>query len=118
MNASFFNNWTNQLRKGVLELCILNDIRARKSYGYDIVRTLARISGPVIDTGSIYNILARFKREGFVETSIQKSPDGPPRICYTLTKQGREITAQMNTYWQAIAASTNSIKAPRQSAKK
>ncbi|MCK4291979.1 MAG: PadR family transcriptional regulator [Planctomycetes bacterium] len=118
MDAKFFDNWTNQLRKGVLELCILNDIRARKSYGYDIVRTLARIKGLVIETGSIYNILARFKREGFVETSIQKSPDGPPRVCYTLTKQGEEMIVQMNSHWQAISAVTNSIKESRRRRKK
>ena len=43
MKAKFFDNWTNQLRKGVLELCILNDIRNRKMYGYEIVRKLAEL---------------------------------------------------------------------------
>jgi len=48
MNAKFFDNWTNQLRKGVLELCILNDIRNRKMYGYEIVRRLRKIEGLII----------------------------------------------------------------------
>ncbi|MBN2138314.1 MAG: PadR family transcriptional regulator [Sedimentisphaerales bacterium] len=118
MNAYFFENWTNQLRKGVLELCILNDIRARKSYGYDIVRTLARIKGLVIETGSIYNILGRFKREGLVRSSMNKSPDGPPRVCYTLTMQGEEMIIRMNSYWQAISTVTDSIKKPRRPKKR
>jgi len=118
MNATFFNNWTNQLRKGLLELCVLNDIRARKSYGYDIMFKLARIKGLIIDKGRIYHVLGRLRREGLVETAIQKSPDGPPRICYTITKQGEEMIVQMNSYWQAISAVTDSINESRRKRKK
>jgi PadR family transcriptional regulator PadR len=110
MNAKFFDNWTNQLRKGVLELCILNDIRNRKTYGYEIVRRMRKIEGLIISEGAIYPILSRLKRQGLVATSIQESPDGPARKHYKLTKQGEEMTAQMNTYWQAISSATNSIE--------
>ncbi len=73
MNDKFFDNWTNQLRKGMLELCILNDIRNRKMYGYEIVRTLRRIEGLIISEGAIYPILSRLKRQDLVETSILES---------------------------------------------
>ncbi len=110
MNGKFFNNWTNQLRKGVLELCILNDIRNRKMYGYEIVRRMRKIEGLIISEGAIYPILSRLKRQGLVETTIQESPDGPARKYYTLTKQGEEMVSQMNAYWQAISGATNSIE--------
>jgi PadR family transcriptional regulator PadR len=110
MNAKFFDNWTSQLRKGVLELCILNDIRNRKMYGYEIIRRLRKIEGLIISEGAIYPILSRLKRQGLVETSIQESSEGPPRKYYKLTKQGEEMVSQMNTYWQAISGVTDSIE--------
>ncbi len=110
MNARFFDNWTNQLRKGVLELCILNDIRNRRMYGYEIVRNLRKIEGLIISEGTIYPILSRLKRQGLVTTSIQDSPEGPPRKYYKLTKQGKEMVCQMNAYWQAISNVTDSIE--------
>ena len=110
MNAKFFDNWTNQLRKGVLELCILNDIRNRKMYGYEIVRRMRKIEGLIISEGAIYPILSRLKRQGLAETSIQESPDGPARKHYKLTKAGEEMVSQMNAYWQAISGATNSIE--------
>jgi len=110
MNDKFFDNWTNQLRKGVLELCILNDIRNRKMYGYEIVRRLRKIDGLIISEGAIYPILSRLKRQGFVETSIQESAEGPPRKYYKLTPEGEQMVAQMNAYWQAMSGVTNSIE--------
>ena len=110
MNAKFFDNWTNQLRKGVLELCILNDIRNRKMYGYEIVRRLRKIDGLIISEGAIYPILSRLKRQGLVETSIQESAEGPARKYYKLTEEGEEMIAQMNAHWQAISGVTNSIE--------
>ena len=110
MNSRFFDNWTNQLRKGVLELCILNDIRNRRMYGYEIVRKLRKIEGLIISEGTIYPILSRLKRQGLVTTSIQESPEGPPRKYYELTQQGKDMVCQMNAYWQAIRNETDSIE--------
>ena len=110
MNDKFFDNWTNQLRKGMLELCILNDIRNRKMYGYEIVRTLRRIEGLIISEGAIYPILSRLKRQGLVATSIQESSSGPARKYYKLTQRGEEMVSRMNAYWQAISGATDSVE--------
>ena len=110
MNAKFFDNWTKQLRKGILELCILNDIRNRKMYGYEIVRRLCRIEGMIISESTIYPILRRLRRNGLVETFMQDSPEGPTRKYYKLTEKGRDIVCQMNTYWDAISKQTDSIE--------
>lgn len=110
MSNNFFDNWTNQLRKGVLELCILNDIRNRKMYGYEIVRRLRKIEGLIISEGTIYPILSRLKRQGLLKTYMQESPEGPPRKYYKLTQQGEDMIARMNAYWQAITNQTDSIK--------
>jgi PadR family transcriptional regulator PadR len=110
MNVVFFKNWTNQARKGLLELAVLSDIRNRKMYGYEIERKFRKSEGLLISEGTIYNILRRFKQQGLVKTTQMKSPDGPKRKYYQLTRTGRETLAQMNTYWQAIKRQADFIE--------
>jgi len=105
MNAEFFNNWTNQLRKGLLELRILNSMRNTRMYGYEIIKEFVKTKGLIINEGTIYPILYRLKHKGLVKTSVQKSTDGPPRKYYELTAQGKKTLCQMNAYWQAISKS-------------
>jgi len=109
MENRFFDNWSTQLRKGMLELCILNAIRGTSLYGYDIVRKLRNIKGLVISEGTIYPILSRLKREGFVQTTITESTEGPPRKYYELTDKGQKILSQMNDYFQDIKTGTDAL---------
>ena len=115
MNNSFLDNWATQLRKGMLELCILNAIRGTSLYGYDIVRNLRNIDALVISEGTIYPILSRLKREGFVQTSIAESKEGPPRKYYELTAKGQATLSKMNDYWQAIKTGTDVLKGEQSS---
>jgi len=110
MSTDFFENWTTQLRKGLLELCILNAIRGERLYGYDIVRRLRGIEGLVISEGTIYPILSRLKREGLLRTSIEESPEGPPRKYYRLTGRGEEFLSEMNSYWNAVKSGTDETR--------
>jgi len=102
MNSAFFSNWTTQLRKGFLELCILSAIRDQRLYGYDIAKRLRGIDSLVISEGTIYPILSRFKREGLVKTSLVESNEGPARKYYQLTPHGEQQLARMLCHWQAI----------------
>jgi PadR family transcriptional regulator PadR len=110
MDNRFFDNWSTQLRKGMLELCILNAISQASLYGYDIVRKLRRINGLVISEGTIYPILSRLKREGIVQTTIKESSEGPPRKYYELTAKGKDILSRMNNYWQDIKTGTDDLR--------
>jgi PadR family transcriptional regulator PadR len=110
MEDRFFDNWATQLRKGMLELCILNSIKGTSLYGYDIVRKLRDIPSLVISEGTIYPILSRLKREGLLGTSIKESSEGPPRKYYELTEKGQNILRQMNEYWRNIRNGTDSLK--------
>ena len=109
MNAVFFRNWTGQVRRGLLELAILNDIAYRRMYGYEIERKFARSQGLLLSDGMIYLILRRFRRHGLVKTTLTRSPDGPKRKYYQLTAGGHETLAQMNAYWQAIGGQMDAI---------
>ena len=110
MSNIFFKNWTNQVRKGILELTILNDIRNRRMYGYEIERKFRKSKGLNISDGTIYSILRRFKKQGLVSVTQTKSHDGPNRKYYRLTESGRQTLAQMNTYWRAIRRQAESVK--------
>ncbi len=109
MEQKFFVNWATQLRKGMLEFCILNAIRGISRYGFEIVRILRDIEGLVISEGTIYPILSRMKREGFVQTTIKESTEGPPRKCYELTEKGTQMLDRMNAYWRTIQKGSNAL---------
>ena len=110
MKDRFYDNWATQLRKGMLELCILNAIKGTSLYGYDIVRILRGVEGLVIGEGTIYPILSRLKREGFVQTTIRESSAGPARKYYELTAKGVEILDRMNSNWRDIKSGTDALR--------
>lgn len=105
MNGRFLSNWTTQVRKGVLELCVLRVLADGRLYGYDIVKRLRGVRGLVIREGTVYPILSRLKKEGFVRTEIQESPEGPPRKYYELTAAGAEQLGEMRSSWEELVAS-------------
>jgi len=115
MDNTFLENWATQLRKGMLELCILNAIKGTSLYGYDIVRKLRSLDGLVISEGTIYPILSRLKREGLVQTSIAESREGPPRKYYQLSALGERTLSKMNDYWQAVKTGADTLKGEQKS---
>jgi PadR family transcriptional regulator len=103
-------NWTTQLRKGVLELCILNIIGRARVYGYDIVKQLRGVDALVVREGTIYPILSRLKRDGFVRTSLEESPEGPARKYYELTRRGEQQLSEMNAYWEQLTSGIHALQ--------
>jgi PadR family transcriptional regulator PadR len=104
------DNWTTQLRKGVLELCILNIIGQGRIYGYDIVRHLREIEALVVREGTIYPILSRLKRDGLARTSLEESSEGPARKYYELTSRGDELLREMNGYWDVLTRGMSTLR--------
>jgi len=102
MDPDFLANWTTQMRKGLLELCVLAALKGRRLYGYDIVKRLAGVGGLVMGEGTVYPILSRFKKEGLVDTALVESPEGPARKYYQLTPKGRLLLARMLAAWAEV----------------
>jgi PadR family transcriptional regulator PadR len=115
MDSRFLDNWVTQLRKGILELCILSAMHGEKVYGYDIVKRLRAIEGLVIREGTIYPILSRLQREGLVTTSIVESTEGPARKYYELTDLGWQYLSRMDRDWQRIQDGVETIRKDRTS---
>lgn len=109
MESDFFDNWTTQLRKGILELGVLAALRGRRLYGYDIVKRLGNIEGLVIGEGTVYPILSRFKREGLVTTTLVESNEGPARKYYELTSLGRRELVRMRESWRSVRDGIDSL---------
>jgi PadR family transcriptional regulator PadR len=97
-----FDNWMTQLRKGLLELAVLNSVAAAPLYGYDIVRRLSDVDHLVITEGTVYPILSRLRNSGLVETYIEESQEGPARKYYRLTPRGRSELHRMNQHWDSL----------------
>jgi PadR family transcriptional regulator, regulatory protein PadR len=104
------DNWQVQVRKGLLELCVLNALREGRQYGYDIVKQLRMLDGLVIGEGTIYPILSRFRTQGLVETMLEESANGPARKYYQLTPQGRKTVTQMNEVWDKLHAGVLALR--------
>lgn len=90
---------TTQLRRGVIEYCVLALLRNGERYGFELVRTLSAVDGMVTTEGTLYPLLARLRREGVVETTWRESPSGPPRRYYRLTSAGRSVLASFTEDW-------------------
>jgi PadR family transcriptional regulator PadR len=95
-----------QLRRGVLEYCVMALLGRGERYGFDLVKELAGMDGLVISEGTIYPMLARMRRDGTVETTWRESPSGPPRRYYRLTPAGRSalhgFTQEWTTFRRAV----------------
>ncbi len=78
----------SQLRRGVLEFCVLALLRDGERYGYELVHTLGSADGLVTSEGTLYPLLSRLRRDGMVKTTWRESASGPPRRYYSLTPAG------------------------------
>jgi PadR family transcriptional regulator PadR len=100
---------TTQLRKGVLDLCVLALLTNRDYYGYEMVHEISQIIE--ISEGTVYPILKRLTREGYLETYLKESRDGPSRKYYRITPEGRRRETEIRTEWLTFSESiTNLLK--------
>ena len=106
----FFDNWTVQVRKGLLELCILNALADEERYGYDLVKTLVEVHGLGITEGTVYPLLSRLRVAGLISSRLEESSSGPARKYYSLTKEGRKIMQTMNDYMSELNRSVTRLR--------
>jgi len=107
-----FDNWTTQLRKGWLELCILNALVGRERYGYELVKTLVDMPRLGVTEGTIYPLLSRLRVQGLVATRLEESPEGPARKYYALTDLGRRAVTLMNRHLDVLIDGSKQLRKP------
>ncbi len=104
------NVWVTQLRKGLMEFCILNLLKHGESYGYEILQSLQKIEELVITDSTVYPILSRLRKDGFLETQVKQSNEGPPRNYFSLTPLGRKRIKEMNFYWDGLIKAISNLQ--------
>jgi PadR family transcriptional regulator PadR len=102
-------NTESQMRKGLLELCILGIIRKHKeAYPSDILEQL-KGSKLVVLEGTLYPLLTRLKNAGMLGYRWEESTSGPPRKYYTLTAEGEAFYTQLRTTWNELSTAVNTL---------
>lgn len=97
-----------QIKKGILEMCILHYIKEESLYGYDIIQKMHAFFPEVIES-TFYAILRRLHKEGDAEISVGKVSKGPARKYYKITEQGRRRLEEMEADWKQLQEIVNQI---------
>lgn len=109
MDPGEARNALTQLRRGVLEFCVLALLREEEIYGFDLIRRLGDVDGMVTSEGTIYPLLSRLRREGRVSTTWRESESGPPRRYYAITPAGSHALSTFTDDWRRFRRSVDTL---------
>jgi PadR family transcriptional regulator PadR len=102
-------NTKAQMRKGILEYCILSVLSRNSCYASDIIKELKEAKVIVVE-GTLYPLLTRQKNAGLLSYRWEESQQGPPRKYYELTQAGREYLVDLDNSWAELVESVNLIR--------
>lgn len=102
-------NVKSQMRKGVLEYCILLTLNRNEAYVSDIIQALKEARLLVVE-GTLYPLLTRLKNDELLTYTWKESTQGPPRKYYNLTEAGREFLGELENSWKELNNTIESIK--------
>ena len=103
------DNVKAQMRKGILEYCILSILSRGDSYAPQIISELKEADMIVVE-GTLYPLLARQKNQGLLSYRWEESPQGPPRKYYMITEQGCQALAELDNVWNEMAEQIRIIR--------
>ena len=103
------DNVRAQMRKGVLEYCILCILDKREAYASAIIEEL-KAANMIVVEGTLYPLLIRQKNQGLLTYRWEESTQGPPRKYYCITEKGREQLKDMDTAWQEIVQAIATLR--------
>lgn len=93
------------MKKGVLELIVLESINGKDMYGYELIETVSKVVD--VNDGTIYPLLKRLTNEKYAETYLVESNEGPPRKYYKITESGKQYTKELVDTWNNFSKSVN-----------
>ena len=104
-------DWRSQIRRGTLEYCILLMLRRRSCYGYEILQRLGRCAVTTATESTVYPLLRRLQKDGYLSASWQESAEGlPPRKYYVLTPAGEDYLQAMSADWDSLLRTIDLLK--------
>jgi PadR family transcriptional regulator PadR len=99
----------SHLRRGALEYCVLSLLVGRERYGLDIARELTTDGVLMSSEGTLYPLLARLRKAGWVSTSWEQSSEGPPRRYYSLTTSGASALEEFRRAWRSFRDAVDAV---------
>ncbi|MDE6042178.1 MAG: PadR family transcriptional regulator [Muribaculaceae bacterium] len=102
-------NLKSQMRKGMLEYCVLLLLKHGDAYASEIISRM-KDAHLIVMEGTLYPLLTRLKNDGLLAYRWQESPSGPPRKYYSLTPLGEEFSEQLDAAWAEISHSINHLQ--------
>ncbi|MCK9626338.1 MAG: PadR family transcriptional regulator [Bacteroidales bacterium] len=108
-NNSSVDNVRSQMRKGVLEYCILSILNKKDAYASSIISELKDANMIVVE-GTLYPLLIRQKNQGLLTYRWEESTQGPPRKYYAITEKGRLQLTEMDIAWKEVVDTVELIK--------
>lgn len=99
---------TAQMRKGVLEYCILSIINEKEVYASDIIQKLKEAKLIIVE-GTLYPLLTRLKNDGLLSYRWEESKSGPPRKYYEITESGINFLKDLDLGWNELVEAVNKI---------
>lgn len=103
------DNLKSQMRKGMLEYCVLLILREHEAYATELISRLKEARLIVVE-GTLYPLLTRLKNDGLLAYKWEESTSGPPRKYYSLTEVGQAFLEQLDQSWQELSATVNHLQ--------
>lgn len=104
-------NTKAQMRKGILEYCILEILAKRNAYAPDIIEEMKKAKMIVVE-GTLYPLLTRLKNAGMLSYRWEESQQGPPRKYYELTNTGKQVLVELKESWNEIVEAVETVRKP------
>ncbi len=101
-------NTKAQMRKGVLEFCILSVLKEKDAYTSEILETL-KVAKLLVVEGTVYPLLTRLKNDGLLNYRWEESTSGPPRKYYGLTENGHFFLNELSITWNELSTAVQTI---------
>ena len=105
-------NTKTQMRKGILEYCILSILKNGEAYPSDIIEQLKKAKMIVVE-GTLYPLLTRLKNAELLQYRWEESPSGPPRKYYSLTKNGSDFLQDLDLTWKELSQAVRLTTKPK-----
>lgn len=105
-----------QMRKGILEYCILSILSKNDAYASDIIKELKEAKLIVVE-GTLYPLLTRQKNAGLLGYRWEESTQGPPRKYYTITDTGKQFLDEMHKSWKELVEAVNTLNDKKKTSK-
>jgi PadR family transcriptional regulator PadR len=103
------DNVKAQMRKGILEYCILLILARNDAYATAIINEL-KVAKMIVVEGTLYPLLMRQKNQGLLGYRWEESPQGPPRKYYMITEKGRQFLKELDASWEELVVTINAIR--------